>query len=192
MAINNNNQTLYLPPAETKIIDLDRFQLEIIKPYNHLQYCLSQTEVDRVINKNGSSNLEYQLKSQNLWHSELPRSLTTIKPTSKNGRRKMVKIRPIPLEMAWQYWIIQANYGRREAQELVTFLGDGGYLKIKELADGAFGIKPEVAQAPLAPLPYPLYQQQTLQETINHLQQITKLLSKVTENLNSYSSFANN
>ncbi len=190
--MNNNNQSLYLPPAESKIIELERFRLEIIKPYNHLQYCLSQTEVDRVINKNGSSNLEYQLKSLNLWHSELPRSLTTIKPTAKNTPRRMVKIRPIPLEMAWQYWIIQANYGRREAQELVTSLGDGGYLKIKQLADRAFGIKPEVAEAPMTLLPYPIYQQQTLQETINHLQQITKLLSKVTENLNSYSSFPSN
>ncbi len=191
--MNNNNQSLYLPPAESKIIELERFRLEIIKPYNHLQYCLSQTEVDRVINKNGSSNLEYQLKSLNLWHSELPRSLTTIKPTAKNTRRRMVKIRPIPLGMAWQYWIIQANYGRREAQELVTSLGDGGYLKIKELADRAFGIKPEVAEAPMTLLPYPIYQQERiLKETLHHLQDINNLLTKVVENLNSYSSLSCN
>lgn len=193
MKMNNNFQIRYTPPAESQIVEIDRFQIEIVKPYNKLQYCLSQTEVDRIINKSGNSNLEYQLKSQNLWQSDLPQSLTAIKPFSPTRRKKMVRIRPIPLEMAWQYWVLQANYGRTEAQELIVILGEKGDIKIRELADKAFNIKAEVTAQQLNSLPsYISQKEDILQETLNHIQNINYLLSKVVKNINHYTSLSSN
>ncbi|MGK7875442.1 MAG: hypothetical protein AB4426_19715 [Xenococcaceae cyanobacterium] len=198
MKTNQRNQ--YTPPAQCKIIEIGPFQLEIVKPHNNHQYCLSQTEVDRVINKNGSSNLEYQLKALNLWHSELPRSITAQKPNPRNARRRVVKICPIPLEMAFQYWILQANNGRPEAQELLAALGNEGEQQLKQLANEAFGVEAPTQDSQSTIGNYNIPQsnsnQQTLSqhqqealvltlETISHLKQINSLLTEVIETLNS-------
>ncbi|NEO98697.1 MAG: hypothetical protein F6K58_08445 [Symploca sp. SIO2E9] len=204
--MKTNYRSHYIPPAQGKIIEIGRFQIEIVKPYNNHQYCLSQTEVDRVINKNGSSNLEYQLKALNLWHSELPRSLTAQKPNSRDERRRIVKICPIPIEMAFQYWILQANNGRPEAQELIAALGEEGEQQLKKLASEAFGIEAPTQDSQSALRPYSSYniiqsdfnhqtlcqrQQEALVlalKAISYLKQINSLLTEVIETLNSDSS----
>jgi hypothetical protein len=49
-----------------------------------------------------------------------------------------IQIKPVPLDMAYLYWKVQAIKGRPQAIELIDILGANGLERLVELADTTF------------------------------------------------------
>ena len=119
-----------------RFLQIGESLIEILKLEN--EYCLSQTQAGRAIGKQDNSTLRYQLERAKLWKSPWNSSLK-VKKQAPNGKLDQIRtIHPIPLEMVYLYWQLQAQT-RPQAKALIEKLGENGWEQFKEIADSAFG-----------------------------------------------------
>lgn len=156
VAFTNIDYTEEIPCG--KLLKFNNFEIEIFKFHNI--YCLSQKEVFKTIDKSpAGADIEYCLRRFKLWHSTLPEFIIIKKlccPPPKyfliNFRleaERNNRIKPVPLDMAYLYWKVQAINGQFPAIELMEALGDNGLERLMQLANDTFNatVETEVKNA---------------------------------------------